>query len=173
MSVSSSFRSGNYQQLEKLLAEINCLEVDLYAWIKEGIELTKIKAKWAKPIIRKTGQVISRILRNRLDNEAIVRTLKEIARKLNRVYYRCFQYSKVVADSAKKLYGQVIDMLPKNTTVQLELFGEGDFTRKATEKPMLKAVQTLLNKVEQKVAPKKSKSKVQPGGKQLELNLGL
>lgn len=171
MSVFSSFRSNNYQLLQTLLSDSNHFEAELYAFIKDSLELTKIKAKWAKPIVRKVGQLLSRILRNRLDDKIIVETLKEVARKLNRVYYRSFQYSTVVADTAKKLYEKVIDMLPKNTSVQLELLGEGDYSRKETQKPMLGVVQKFLNQFGESKAPKKNK--VEPKGKQLELNLGL
>lgn len=175
MSVLSSFRSNNYQQLEILLTRINCFEIQLLAWIKEGVELIKIKAKWAKPLVRKAGRVLSRILGKNLDEKAFVETLKEVAQKLNRIYHRCIKCSKAVADAAQKLYEQAINMLPKNTAVQLELLGEGDyiFNQKPTQKPMLKVVQKFFDKVGEQVAPKKSKSKVQPKGQQLELELGL
>lgn len=171
MSVFSSFRSNSYQLLQKLLTESNHFEAELYALIKDGLELTKIKAKWAKPIVKKVGQFLSRILRNRLDDKLIVETLKEVARKLNRVYYRSFQYSAAVADAAKKLYEKVIDMLPKNTSVQLELLGGGDYSCKETKKPILGVVQKFLNHLGESKAPKKNK--VEPKGEQLELNLGV
>lgn len=62
-------------------------------------------------------------------------------------------------------------MLSKNTTVQLELLNEADYSFQITEQPMLEIVEKLIIKFEQQKKFRKRRGRL--GGEQLELNLGL
>lgn len=171
MTFIASTRSNNYEEILSLSGEIKVFQKTLARWSKSEFMVTQIQSIWAQSIIDSIGRLMSQIVRFRLTENVVVSYLKRAALELNRVYCRCFQYSQEIADIAQRLYERVVALLPQGESLQLELFGQGDYSRRMPESPILSVVRDWLSKIGDRVFSAVANQFAKPQTTQLELEL--
>lgn len=171
MTLIASTRSDNYEEILSLAGDIKRFQKTLFRWSKSEFIVTRNQSIWTQSIIASIGRLMSQIVRFRLTEDVVVSYLKRVALELNRVYCRCFQYSEEIAEIAERLYERVVALLPQGEPLQLELFGQGDYSRRILDSPILPVVRDWLSKIGDRVFSAVANQFAKPQIIQLELEL--